>query len=310
MIHLDLGGRLGNQFFRYAFARQIDIKRGGNDDLILTTSRYGKQIDDSFTNGLSNFNVKPFSTTNISIYHKLKKIIKIKYKIICVLKKIFKINSIVFERIIFKHLSNDGLLIAYHDNYKFKAPSTKDVFIDGDFQSPEYFHQIKDILKKEFTPKLQPLEKNNELYYIIKNSNSVCIHVRRGDYLSEKYKKDFYVCDENYYKEAIRIIEKFITDPVFIFFSNDIGWVKDNLVTNRETYYEPSDIPLWESFRLMYCCKHFVISNSTLSWWAQYLSDHQDKLVISPDHWFNNPEKEKANNLILPDFTTIKCKYH
>ena len=51
MIHLDLGGRLGNQFFRYAFARQIDIKRGGNDDLILTTSRYGKQIDDSFTNG-------------------------------------------------------------------------------------------------------------------------------------------------------------------------------------------------------------------------------------------------------------------
>ena len=50
-----------------------------------------------------------------------------------------KLNSKYF---IFKHLSNDGLLIAYHDNYKFKAPSTKDVFIDGDFQNPEYFRNF------------------------------------------------------------------------------------------------------------------------------------------------------------------------
>ena len=71
-------------------------------------------------------------------------------------------------------------------------------------------------------------------------------------------------------------------------FSDDIEWVKNNIYTGCVTYYEDGTDPVWEKLRLMSACKHFVVSNSTFSWWTQYLSKSENKIVISPSRWFNN----------------------
>ena len=163
---------------------------------------------------------------------------------------------------------------------------------------------------KEYTPKHAPLPNNIDLYNVIYNNNSVCIHIRRGDFLSDEFKNDFYVCDTEYYLEGIEYIKKHVDNPIFIFFSNDLPWVKENFKLDTPVYYEPENNPLWETFRMMYSCKHFIISNSTLSWWAQYLSRYSDKIVVCPDHWYNNKTKNECARLIEPNFHTIQCKWH
>lgn len=102
-------------------------------------------------------------------------------------------------------------------------------------------------------------------------------------------KKIFYVCDLEYFQRGVDYIKKHVENPVFIVFSNDIDWVKANLNIDNEVYFESGKDPVWETFRLMYSCKHFVISNSTLHWWAQWRSENKEKIVVAPERWYNDP---------------------
>ena len=187
-----------------------------------------------------------------------------------------------------------------------KALFPKRVLCYDFLEEPERFNSIRPILLNDFTPKFSPLEKNKGLYQIINNNNSVCVSIRRGDYINSQYSNTFYICDENYFRLALNKIKQLVNNPVIIFFSDDIEWVKKNINTDILSYYESGNDPVWEKLRLMYSCKHFIISNSTFSWWAQYLSRNTNKIVISPDHWTNDHTKN-AKHLISNDFITIPC---
>ena len=167
---------------------------------------------------------------------------------------------------------------------------------------------MRPVLLQEFTPKQPPLARNAQLYDVISQPNTVCVSVRRGDFLSHEYKSNFYVCTPDYYQRAILSICKQIDNPIFIFFSDDIDWVRNNMrVDGYPCYYERGDDPLWEKLRLMYSCHHFIIPNSTFAWWAQYLGQRRGKIVICPDRWFANPEWH--SNLINDDFQFVKTKF-
>lgn len=149
-----------------------------------------------------------------------------------------------------------------------------------------------------------PLDYNRQLYDIITQSNSVFLGVRRGDFLQGDNRRIFYVCDLSYYQRAIEYMQAHVADPVFIVFSNDIPWVRENLIIDGKAYYESGHDPVWETFRLMYSCKHFIISNSTLHWWAQFRSDSHDKIVVAPERWYNDPGW--LNHLMMPYFVKLK----
>jgi len=128
-----------------------------------------------------------------------------------------------------------------------------------------------------------------KLMHIIQNNNSVAVCVRRGDFLNAKNAEMYNVCGLSYYERAIKLIKQRIAKPVFIFFSDDLDWVKEHLdVGNCDCFYESGKDEVWETMRLMSSCKHFIISNSTFHWWAQYLCDYPDKVVVAPSRWYGN----------------------
>lgn len=142
---------------------------------------------------------------------------------------------------------------------------------------------------EEFTPKVPLLEKNKTLYEKIVNTNSVCISIRRGDIVEKKeLASQMYVCNKLYFNKALNYLKKLDINFQYIVFSDDIEWVKENMKFPDGTLFEDGTDPVWEKLRLMYSCKHFIISNSTFSWWAQYLSKNENKIVISPSKWAVN----------------------
>jgi hypothetical protein len=169
-----------------------------------------------------------------------------------------------------------------------KAPS--DVYLDGYWQSEKYFKDIKSQLLREFRIKNEPDELNKSFLEKIQEEESICVHIRRGDYISNPETNQFHgICDIDYYNNAMKELLKHIFKPCFYFFSDDIEWVKTNLKINYPAIYISNNGPdkEYEDLRLMAACKHYIIANSSFSWWAAWLSQNRKKTIIAPKRWFN-----------------------
>ena len=321
MVATFIKGRLGNQMFQYAFSKAVKLAQGDDAPLIFDfhmVHNAGKQ-EDGFEDALKYFNVEKYKTEEnlmrkyASIFQKL---LYLLYKLDGKFGYLYKSRESWYS-----FFRNHGLLFVSHNggNAQYYYPiyhkylnhgTFENIICNGYFAVPALFEHIKPILMEEFTPKLPPRSENLKLYDVINSTNSVCVSIRRGDYLDERNKNKFLVCDINYYNAAIRKAKDLVQKPVFVFFSDDIEWVKSNISTDAPSFYESGKDPVWEVLRLMYCCKHFIISNSTFSWWAQYLSrNSENKVVISPDHWFNI-KMDFPSSLISKEFVTIACDYH
>lgn len=290
MIASYFDGRLGNQFFRYAFARLMRYERGEKDEYLFNFNLVNNNPDSTFQDVLKYFNVLPYKVTDKNLVSCVGSLMqKIKY----VKNRILNGNQISSLKD-WKALYDYGIVYSHEDlgdwNIDLLPPTEKNIVTIGKFEYPVCLKPIREILLREFTPKYPVAEHNLELMQTILTSESVCVTIRRGDYLSTANKNNFYVCTPDYFAKAIKLIEDKIENPTFFFFSDDIDWVKNNFHTNSPCYYETGNDPIWEKIRLMYSCKHFIISNSTFSWWAQYLSRNDNKVVVSPNRWFASPQ--------------------
>lgn len=306
MICVTMEGRLGNQFFKYAYARELMFRRGENDELVIDFApvlTHHHANNDGFEDSLCHFQTVSYTTSNRKLVFAKGSIIQILvYAMYSLSRRISLLRNIGWTKI----LDRVGVVVRHNCYEPFdNICDTKILFLMGQCQLPLDFQDIKEQLRKEFTPIEPPLDSNAELYRVINSTNSVCVSVRRGDYLSDRYKKDFYVCDEQYFAKAMREIRKHVENPVLIFFSDDIEWVKKNIEVEGKAYYESGNDPVWEKLRLMYSCKHFILSNSTFSWLSQYLCANTQKVVVSPDRFFNN---KNWSSVLLDDESFIKIE--
>ncbi len=165
------------------------------------------------------------------------------------------------------------------------------IYLDGYWNSELYFSKIKEHIRDDFSFKNDPSGKNYDLLNKIDGVQSVCIHVRRGDYVTNpKANKVHGVCDLHYYRQCAEVIAKKIDQPHCFIFSDDPEWLRANLEIPLPSTIVDHNGPLagHEDMRLMSRCKHQVIANSTFSWWAAWLNINPDKLVLAPRQWFRS----------------------
>lgn len=313
-IYVRMSGRLGNQLFRYAAARYIQETQGGH--LIFDFSPVYKEGRDKpeetgFEDSLKYFKTKEYCEGSATVLDIDKGNIKQKlyFIISMIILRCGGVNSKFFYWIN-KHNSKNGLyLTLYGPQYcKIQSTSAEDRFVYGRFEDIKYFNEIQAKLLEEIQPIENELVENKYLYDFLKSDKqTVCISIRRGDYVSNiEFEKKFNICTKKYYENAVKCIKQKIDNPIFLVFSDDIEWCKANIdfIEKETCYFESGKDPVWEKLRLMYMCKNFIISNSTFSWWAQYLSRNKEKIVIAPSHWFNDDNGEKYP-LLLDSFIKI-----
>jgi len=276
MIVVKLKGGLGNQLFQYAAAKQISIKF--NTPLVLDLSFFESksQKHTSRIYELDKFNID----TRVADYNESK-----------------KINSSPLSKIRLNKLTDK--------NFWFKQYFIRLLpfgYVRGFWQSEKYFIEIKHLISESFTFK-KPLDYSfSDLEKQIDITNSVSIHFRRGDYVTnEKANKHHGVTSLEYYTHAIEYINQQVKDAVFFVFSDDIEWVKLNFSSQSPlVFVDKSDQTNHSDFRLMLQCKHNIIANSTYSWWAAWLNKNADKIVIAPQKWYNDSKNQQKLKDIIP----------
>lgn len=181
------------------------------------------------------------------------------------------------------------------------------VYLDGYWQSEKYFNDISNVIRNEFTLKVPNIDKYSYLLESIRNSESVAVHVRRGDYVSSSRVNQHYEpCPMEYYKSSVQSILAKVRKPRFFLFSDDVEWTEQNLriysndviVSKYTNHDELIDLILMSN------CKHQIIANSSFSWWAAWLNANRPKIVIAPGKWTKDEKKDKTN-LIPEDWMTL-----
>ena len=273
MIIVKLMGGLGNQLFQYAAGRSLAHAK--QTELFIDPTFYDNQSGniEKRNYSLEAFNIKPAFATKAELnkFDKPGLFLKVSDKLRPYYKKRY-----YFEQ-------------HFHFDTNFFQSASSSVLV-GFWQSEKYFHQISDVIRKDFTLTGELSAKTKELQQVIANSNSVSIHIRRGDYVKNpETLRNHGVCEIDYYEAAMKLIAENVSNPDYFVFSDDIAWVKENLTVNRPvTFVNHNDgNHAYEDMYLMSQCKHNIIANSTFSWWAAWLNNNANKIVIAPKKWFN-----------------------
>lgn len=280
MIITKLQGGLGNQMFQYAIARAIAEKN--NNVFKLDLSFFPVQSLRSYE--LNRFHI----VENIADQSEVKRIAGSNGLFTKALRKLWVINRPVTyypEQDITRF---DEGVFDYKNN----------IYLDGYWQNEHYFLDIRQQICKEFSP-VKPLsEQAQKLFELVQSSNSVSLHVRRGDYVTNQATNAVHgTCNLDYYKKAIGYIKQQVDNPMFFVFSDDIDWCKQELAFIPDKVFIDCTVSAIEDLELMKHCQHNIIANSSFSWWGAWLNQHDKKIVVAPKSWFAaDPNKTLAVN--------------
>ncbi len=291
MFIVDIGGGLGNQLFQYAFSIWLH-KRYPTEDIVFDISSY------DLINEHNGFELNKYFEFNEKIVDNnvLKKVKPERYFICKYFKRLsfrkkFFIKKVItlFEKISYttKNIQvikdtptsdyNRGLL-------EIKDSKNKIFYFQGNWQNIMYYEEIQDLLlsKIKFKENLK-LEAREIANRISSDSNSVCIHIRRGDYVNTR----FDLCNHQYYKKAVDKMYLLVghSNIKFYVFSDDLEFAENltKFIKNKEMVKTGSS---GTDMFLMSICHNYILANSTFSFWGCFLN-------------------KKPNNVIFPKYMYI-----
>lgn len=173
---------------------------------------------------------------------------------------------------------------------------------NGYWQSSTYFFGLTKELRSAFTFRKLEEPEFIRILALIGASESVSVHIRRGDYVANQRFAEIYggICNDSYYMRAIEHISAFIKKPKYFIFSDDIVWAKTAKFVRELADYEVVSLPegpSWRDMALMSACKSNIIANSSYSWWATWLNNNPNKITIAPSRWVNDYDDTGLSDL-------------
>lgn len=261
-------GGLGNQLFQLAYGESLKIAHNNVNIKYIDLTKYAKTKRKW---ELGFLNIKPFNISKREIY------------------------SIFFKRFINSKVNKFNFNFQYFgiinekqnkyiQNYLEK---NRNFILDGYWQSEKYFNDNKFYIKTFLNSKNKNFSTKNR----DSKNQKVAVHIRLGDYNNTfEGKKNHLVCNFEWYKNAIIYLKGLNKDLKFTIFSDDKELVKNefrnfkNLEINNSDYSNSAYKDLFEMTKY----DHFIISNSSYSWWASYLGEKENSKIIAPKYWLKN----------------------
>jgi len=288
MIYLRLYGGLGNQMFQYAFGYALSKKY---DKRLVIETNYFSENTKLCTPRSFELDVYKITSqiTKLPFFAHSKILVKIfqKFPVFNIFSKVkyFPEKSFTYNDILIK-------------------PSL-DYFFDGYWQSFKYFEEYREELLQVFSNiSVDPI--NAALMSRISNNNSISVHIRRGDYVTNNIASSHHgTCSLDYYRDAINYFQSLHKDACFFVFSDEPQWAKDNIVFPPTTTFinHNTGKNSYLDMHLMSKCRHNIIANSSFSWWAAWLNSNDHKIVIAPMKWFNT--EVDTTDLIPPTWIRL-----
>lgn len=281
---IRMTGGLGNQMFQYALYLKLrsmgrEVKMDDRSEYVLANARpimlwvFGSDYqaaDQKEINQLTDGNLNPL--------HRIR-------------RKLFGRKSLEYQEA--------------DCNFDEQVLQRDPAYLTGYFQSEKYFADIAEQVREafSFSERIwdgldEKLVKRIKSYKEqIRNTRAVALHIRRGDYLNVP---EIYggICTENYYAKAVSLMKERVPEAVFYVFSNDPVWAK-SWVKQQENEKNPMVViegagedTGYLDLMLMSECRHYILANSSFSWWGAWLGKAKDKCVIAPAVWQNGKAQE------------------
>tara|TARA_E500000178_G_scaffold354366_1_gene423073 strand:+ start:856 stop:1776 length:921 start_codon:yes stop_codon:yes gene_type:complete len=284
-IIVRLAEGLGNQMFMYANA--VHLSKKFNTQLIIDNkSAYFKKKN------IRNFELDIFKLSSSFapdeyLFNNYFKDFKRKF-----LKKIDKYKK--YKTFFIEN--KNGKKETFYESINLKDYKDQ-IFVEGHFESENYFADSKDLLINEFTLKNNLIiEKTKYFDFLMKNNNNIVAIVlrqnrfseRTGNFNSEGSKQksiDFVKEQINYFKRSTNYFKSKLNNPIFVVFSNKV----DNL-TN---YFNANDYYLIDTscenktvldFGLLKLFKHFIVGPTSFNWWPAWLNfkNQNETFIVRP----------------------------
>lgn len=276
MIIVSFGGGLGNQMFQYAFyltLKQVYPNTEIKADLmnVFTLDHDGYQLKKVFDIDVDEARLEDIIKYS-SVYPHTAPMSKVLRPLARVRKKVFGPKKS------YVYLGDNSM----YSNAYYQLDGSQNYYLHGVWANSEYLKPVEREIRSQFVFNLDLTNEEKELLQKIVNTQSVSIHLRRGDYVNS----DFYNLAESYYERAVMHMESQVSEPAYFVFSDDIDCAK-KLFGNLKntTFVSAKSRPAHYDMYFMSCCRHNIIANSTFSFWGAYLNRNPDKIVVCPDVW-------------------------
>ena len=284
-LFVEPSGRLGNQLFQLAACHYI-LKTKNKADW--TLNWIGKSDYEILLRSLSNFEIN-FIDQSFKFDHNRK-----------LDRAIYKLNRMV--------LNFRFEVITSVEHIKMSNNNFKKIYLNGYFQDYTLVKPFLDSWREKID---ENFEIPRELKRMSQNVSTVAIHFRFTDFLDKGWKNEWGNLSTDFYSESLRKIARINSIKNLFIFSDDYYLarqvIKGMSLTKEINLFQAKEFCKDDvsEFILLSKFKNKIISNSTFSWWAGYLSPINSQ-VISPSPITKNLLRQNA---ISPQWRIVPANY-